>query len=122
MRGQGGDVVTDVLLDRGFQQAAGAARTLSTEGAMADTSEEILPGYWTDFVAALTAASTAPHFSWPSTTINGTPRTATAYSRLPSMSSLTKLPATRATNRSPRAQSKAYSGTTRESAQPSTAA
>src|SRR5215472_8488120 len=61
-------------------------------------------------------ASTAPQASCPSTMIKGVLSTCTAYSRLATISSLAKLPATRQTKRSPRAVSKQSSGAIRESA------
>ena len=68
------------------------------------------------------AARTAPHSSWPSTTISGTPSTATAYSRLPTTESEMTWPALRTTNRSPRPLSKMISAASRESEQPNSAA
>ena len=68
------------------------------------------------------AASTAPHSSWPSTTMSGTPSTATAYSRLPTTESEMTWPALRTTNRSPSPLSKMISAERRESEQPNRAA
>lgn len=59
----------------------------------------------------------APQLLWPSTMMSGTSRNLAAYSMLAMPSSLTKLPASRTTKRSPGPWSKANSGATRESAQ-----
>ena len=68
------------------------------------------------------AASTAPHLSWPSTTISGTLRTATAYSSDPTTLSEMTWPAFRTTKTSPRPRSKMISAESRESLHPNRAA
>ncbi|MPN54674.1 hypothetical protein SDC9_202351 [bioreactor metagenome] len=63
------------------------------------------------------APLTAPHSVWPIIKISLAPATLVEYSRLPRMSSLTKLPATRATKISPTPWSNTISGGMRESIQ-----
>src|SRR5665213_3087437 len=87
-----------------------------TAGAMLATSDGRWPGSVVLSLSDLIVELTAPQLSWPSTRNSGTWRIAAAYSRLATVSSLAKLPATRQTNRSPLPLSKAYSGAIRESA------
>src|SRR5258708_36638068 len=86
-----------------------AARLLTRDGRW--------PGRVVLSLSDLIVALTAPQSSWPSTMNSGVLRTATAYSRLATVSSLAKLPATLQTNRSPLALSKAHSDPLRESGQ-----
>ena len=80
---------------------------------MAAVSMPMLPGSGLPASVALTA----PHLVCPSTTMVCTPSACTPYSNVPLDSWLSKLPATRFTNRSPTPMSKMISTGTRESAQ-----
>src|SRR4051812_28089333 len=81
------------------------------------SSAVILPS-----LTSSTALLIAPQKLCPRITIALAPATLVEYSRLPMISVLTKLPATRAQNTSPMRWSKTSSGGTRESMQPTIAA
>ncbi len=111
------DVKRDVAANRVGQHVAGLAlnrfngRAAARRPAPADG-----PGSVVLSLIDLIVASTAPQASWPSTMMSGVLSTCTAYSKLATMSSLAKLPATRQTKTSPRATSKQYSGAMRNRA------
>src|SRR6187200_446944 len=92
-----------------------AARTL---GVTRSTMSRRKPPGTSPVRTATSAALTAPHESWPSTTMSGQSRTPTPNSSEPSTLGSMTWPAVRTTKRSPRPWSKMISAATRESAQP----
>src|SRR6478735_6984774 len=99
----------------GVRPPRDAARTL---GVTRSTMSRRKPPGTSPVRTASSAALTAPHESWPSTTMSGQSSTPTPNSSEPSTLGSRTCPAVRTTNRSPRPWSKMISAATRESAQP----
>src|SRR6478735_2230409 len=93
-------------------------REVRTEGVMRSTRSRMKPAGISPVSTASLVAVTAPQLSCPSTTISGTPSTATLYSSEPRTASSITCPAVRTTKTSPRPTSKMISAASRESEQP----
>ena len=101
-----------------FTCACGGREGAITDGRIRSTRLRINPGGISPVWAALRAAVTAPHESWPSTIMMGVLNSSTAYSMEPSTPFSITCPAVRTTKASPRPRSKMISAARRESPHP----